>query len=532
MEKNKFIQAIVNGTSIDGVHFDEDIEILNSKSSRTSAKLYNSSFKKFVFPPVHYNDYTISQCVIETLVLKNVSIKSLRILDCRIKRLKIEKGFNGTILEIQETNDLEIIDIQGAAITNININNSNLKNFKIEGTANDHITVSNNKPENQIHHVSLKGKIPNFTISDVTINIVECNSLSGSIKITSCDTSNLIISKDAVINSLEISECKLGTIAAEGIVNNLSLLGGSFESIKLNKPFGNINTYMGRESKEDCKIICLDLCGVGGCLQLNSVELERLLLNDFVSSKQSHLRFVTITKSLQLENSSFENVKFHNVNLNTTSIRFINSSLMGSELTNLLWPDRYKLYEYHKELKGTNFKRKLDVLAPLKESYRQLKVLSLTQHNKIDAISFQKHELKIYWEIVNMKTFRSIRLPGFGNWLILFTNWLFSDFGQSIRRPIVWLLIFHSLFIYRILVSFDLGIIPQIDPALWDADAIRTGWGLYLNLLSPLHSSEINNRFINESRSIFGASDFFMRLSSGYFIYYFIRATRKYNTSI
>jgi hypothetical protein len=76
-----------------------------------------------------------------------------------------------------------------------------------------------------------------------------------------------------------------------------------------------------------------------------------------------------------------------------------------------------------------------------------------------------------------------------------------------------------------------LKIAKEISFVNYDWSSTIKVFGYFLNFLSPAHSSTIND-FYGKELSLFGTADFFMRISSAYFIFYFLRATRKFNFSV
>lgn len=531
MTPHDFVRAIVNGHPIDGVSVEGDINILNVSSSRDKSSLSDCHLTRFNFPPVSYNVYEFIACTIDTLELNNVSIGSLSLERCKINKLIIKSDFKGRLLNIRN-NDINTIRIEEPSLRQILVKENSLESLIIKGKEGCNVEIANLDKNKEIDYIKFEGDLPTIRITSAKIRTIACESKTNNIMLTKAIISNQLMFQNSVQSHLVFEECNINELSILNATGESKFFGGVFGVMKFATTFSKLYLDKGKSSpNDDCKIDKLDLCNTQGCISIRSARILDLLLNNFTALPQSEFHFVKITSSLLIESSTIEKVKFHNVDLSKASIRFLNSSLAGSDLINVQWPNEYNLYEYSNDLKDKSYEQKLTTLWPLKESYRQLKVLSLDQHNKIDALAFQKHELKIYWRIVHIKTFNN-NLRGFGNWLILFTNWIFSDFGQSIRRPIGWLLLFHALFMYGIFECYDLGIVLECDPIQWDLEATQTGVGLFLNLLSPVHSSEIKNQFMSESKSILGTLDFFMRISSGYFIYYFIRATRKYNLSV
>ncbi len=376
------------------------------------------------------------------------------------------------------------------------------------------------------------GNIPELKVKQLRIRQLISAAASNLIGIEFAAINEVVLNQGACTN-LEITRCQLGSLTATNTTQNTKISGGTVDQIKFSKNFTSFRLQKTEnDPAEDCRIAVMDLCNTAGEVDFKSSTISKLFLDGFTSGKDSKFQHVTVTDSLFMQSSSFENARFHNVNFSNASIRLLNSSLSGCELINVEWPRNYELYEYSRDLNGKNTREILNVLWPMKECYRQLKVLSLDQHNKIDALSFQMHELKIYWKIVDIKFWNDFKWRDVGNWVVLGTNRLFSDFGQSFGRPLLWLLIVHSLLFYLLITTFNLGIRPEPNFSLWSSDAFIAGLGMYLNLISPVHSSEITNQLTSDAIPIFGSIDFLMRFFNGLFIYYIIRASRKFNTSL
>lgn len=145
-------------------------------------------------------------------------------------------------------------------------------------------------------------------------------------------------------------------------------------------------------------------------------------------------------------------------------------------------------------------------------------MVSLNANDKYNALIFLKNEMNQIWKATNLR-----KRDDIGNWLILGSNKLFSDFGQSLGRPLAWLFGVHSVLYFVLIMTVDLPVKLTMDFDEMSLAAFWEGAGIYLNLLSPVHSDTI------KGASIFGVTDFFMRLSAGFFLYYFLRSTRKFN---
>ncbi|PCJ86156.1 MAG: hypothetical protein COA57_06460, partial [Flavobacteriales bacterium] len=151
----------------------------------------------------------------------------------------------------------------------------------------------------------------------------------------------------------------------------------------------------------------------------------------------------------------------------------------------------------------------------LREVYRQLKNLCKAQSNYIDALGFYRNEYAAYWKYIkaNKKevSFEDRFLVGLGRHV--------SNFGQSFIRPLIWLIIMHGI-LFLLLVIFNYKGFNFSFNHSWNS--FREGFGEYWYLLNPVH------RFTDDMAGGLKTIDFLMRLSSGFFIYHIIRASRKF----
>lgn len=317
-------------------------------------------------------------------------------------------------------------------------------------------------------------------------------------------------------------------------------------------------------------------------IDLNSTYFETLILR----------QLKTNSNRLLLEQLEFDNLEIHNCILDNTLINLVNldhdgkikikkSSLSQAVIHSITWPRTYRVFEepeINLDIKGGLQSQLLDHYADLREVYRQLKVLSLKADNKIDGKLFMISELRIYYMLISLTvlsklhTFKIIhRIPlnlvimilfpfyfiqipllwpfrklvgvkeyrdniifkweNFGNWLILHTNSVFSGFGESLSKPIFWLIAFHSLLFLALIKQFpEIGIKADFaNLQNHDWKVFWEGFDIWINLISPVHSSKIPNLDKSTEVPIFSTTDFAIRACSGYFIFYFLKATRKFN---
>lgn len=281
---------------------------------------------------------------------------------------------------------------------------------------------------------------------------------------------------------------------------------------------------------------------------VKSSTVQALMIRNISSDLE--LDTVDIEKVLSIINSAFdENVIFQNVNLYNASIIISGSSITRAKFHSIRWMKDYDIDTLEYLDKNQSYNDYETSLWFLRESYRQLKVISLGFENKIDAKHFQTNELATYYRELTLKTFGAIRQyktnflkaisdlfkrtikrqfwNNLSRWFLLCTNKLFSHFGNSYIRPLIFLFGVHFIFIWKGLDLFRTKI-NWINPdwiVTWKAI------GLYLYSISPVHPIELKDIYGMPIQSNLTA-DFFMRICAGYFIYYFLKATRQYNFNV
>lgn len=225
-----------------------------------------------------------------------------------------------------------------------------------------------------------------------------------------------------------------------------------------------------------------------------------------------------ITEELKLSHSNLGKLALNSVKLeNSCDVTITNTNLIDVAFSSFRWNSKYMLCE-------TKTGSRLESYIDLRESYRQLKANYFKNHNRIEALEFQKHELRIHYKILSATKWSSSR--DLGNYLIVGSNKLFSDFGQNIWKPLLFLFGFHLvLFNGLLFFNSDLGYHAGFPI---DCDATLNAAGLYFETLLPTHTTKVRGILGNDV-SIGGFLDFAIRILSGYFIFYFISASRKYH---
>ena len=142
------------------------------------------------------------------------------------------------------------------------------------------------------------------------------------------------------------------------------------------------------------------------------------------------------------------------------------------------------------------------------ETYRQLKAASIANHNQIEALAFYRNEMKLYWKLVRIEG----GIPWYDRALVFVNRWS-SDFGQNWFLPLFWMFLFALLFYSSFLDWNYFG----NNWSGWDE------FGQFWVVFNPVHKTP---DYINTGPGLF--TEFIMRVFTGYFIYHFIKASRKF----
>lgn len=522
----------------------------------------------------HIDELVFRDSIIETFehsIKHRALVKNMKFVNCVINRLNLQVGDNSGVI-------IEFINC-----------------FIIDGTFKLSITSEIKLVQSTFRRIGIDGELKN-------VSLEECwDRGRGS------NTNNLVIDGSPLEVKLYLSYCGVVSLSPKSIdqivINSCGIKGlqtspMDTSPIKRIRTFEIANSPIARINLSTISIDHLEIIGMGYLynddrtfdeIRLCDLEFKHINIIDIEISSLKFIRLRTdgesqltlkevLIGSFEVDNCILSGAEFQKVDISEGTTGIWESSLTDVVIHSIKWPKDYKIRPIKNE-------DPLKTYDDLRESYRQLKVLSNKADNKIDAKFFLSNEIDSYYRYMTIKIFGrasayklmwvplvSLIVPiaysfsllmavtivfpitlftkagtklhaqyhhlksklwDFGDWLILHTNAVFSDFGKSISRPVAYLLLFHLLFITLLLVNKgdELGLV--IDFRHGTADAFWKGFSIYVNLLSPVHDSKIPMPFSPEKEiSIFGTIDFFMRLSAGYFIYYFLRATRKFNFSV
>ena len=317
------------------------------------------------------------------------------------------------------------------------------------------------------------------------------------------NVSILSIEDTARISSFECFGCNIHGISIDANVNIgvFTMTVGAIKSLEfqgtIEKVFLSLSIgTLGIPTTKAIKEVIIEECNI-----------QRFHMTDVIDSELSIVIYDSqIQEEWHMEYSLIKELKVFNMRFSQNSkLYFDNTILTAYAFSNIIWPKGFKLYSYVEE--------PTEAHRSLKETYKQLKQAMIRDGNYMDALAFYHNEMEEYRAFV-----KGNDLVKGEDKFILFISWLFSNHGQSFVRPLAWLLGMHLLFFF-IAIGLNYNDFYFTWPHEW-----ASTWGLvgsYFYLLNPVHKlPDVSGGML--------ILDFFMRLSSGFFIYHIIRASRKF----
>lgn len=261
-----------------------------------------------------------------------------------------------------------------------------------------------------------------------------------------------------------------------------------------------------------------------GSVRFNELTIEDSKIFD-VTIKSFYWNQVWFKDKLTIERCDLSGLKIANVRWldrsKKVSDSFIDKKVSWFYSIRKRWFDRFESNEDHIEnfycIREFCFGRLNDydeddlrALQHERETYRQLKAASSANQNQIESLDFLKNEMRLFW--------KEIRINGGINWgdrILVFVNRIVSDFGQNWWLPLIWLFGIHFLLLLTLFYG-DWEIILNSHKKV-------SFFGEFITTLNPIHQMP---EYVNTDWG--KVSDFSMRIFSSYFIFHFIRASRKF----
>lgn len=320
---------------------------------------------------------------------------------------------------------------------------------------------------------------------------------------------------DLIINSSTISEIELGGKELSRL-NSVSILNANkiskiqFANLEIRKI--NFSVLANETEIFNCSLnsICLNKVRNSGNLKLlNCKSLS-------ISNKMSHF-IITESNLGKAEFFQFDFSSFDEVNI-------INSVLNECLFVNTTWANNIKTYAgdqmdlYLKDRISIRQGKKIDntetihQLKNKREVYKQIKYALSKQGDYVNEQLFHTLEMNTYNKILPW-TYNNISTK-----TILYLSSVTSLYGQSLLRPVIFLVLINSILISLINFDNNLHFIPIEQISFKDILKPTSQLFWYSN---PFHKAE-------EFKGIQIILDTLIRIVSSYSIYNIIRATRRF----
>lgn len=342
------------------------------------------------------------------------------------------------------------------------------------------------------------------TNSLVTRNKLVCNS----IYIDSPDAELIIIECHNFVRNIEVRNVR--NLSCSSNFGKIIIISNDFESIDFSSDYKNQDEVL--TCITDLEVISDNM---KGALLLNGVKIQNLKFTSVLSQSG-----VLQINNAEIENTSFLDSTFKNIYWNNVSfqkkLQIENSDLSSLKYANIDWiPDtkfsctdlQFDQVFYNKDDKQ-EIKENIKLLRNDREVYRQLKSAATSMQNHIDSMEFHRLEMRLYWKDIRFTKSTSLQ----NRVLVFFDRWV-SDFGQNWWLPIIWLFFVHFI-LFMCIFQWSLSC---------EIENFKNGLGEYFTLLNPIHKTP---DYINTGMGLF--TEFWMRALNGFFIYHFVRATRRY----
>jgi hypothetical protein len=506
---DEFTQLSTHSTDLSSLNIEDDIDI--TMLSNTFKTFQNVFFKALVIKSQNKqtNSLYFSGCSIESLLLTDLSIKHIHFDNCRVKTLVFFSGFSEEF-RISTSNEQASSGYQSIVIgngvrslKNLFIGNASVDSLDLQGR------IGTVKVDNcSINKINGIGASHEFSLSTVTngdLYNLESDGSVESVSISKCD-----------VKKLNLKNCKAGTLSIyAGFIDEIELKPKSCSDVAIrgisffDKDFG--------QTTPSHRINKISLSNWKN-IKETTFFFAFLQLKEFSAHEINYLNnalfdTISVSENFTIMDSTLIKCRFHKVKLRDCKIHLFDTFLQDCDLVNVKWPERHLINEAVDSYSQYE---------SIREVYRQLKKVSLSQNDKIGALEFQTNEMRMHYSHLYTKPNKTLR--DYGNFLIVGTHKWASDFGQNIWKPILFLFAFHLLF-FALLSVLELQIYPSV---------FRIDWSLtyemfnaYFITILPTHSPTLLIQ--GGEQNIGGWLDFIIRVSSGYFLFYFIYSSRKYH---
>lgn len=350
------------------------------------------------------------------------------------------------------------------------------------------------------------------------------------------------VSYESQGSSLVLRQCNLPELKIDSPqIQHITLAGNTtIDRLTMTGIFKS-NFHIHAEEKhtaQNLKIGLLDLSVLSilndFSVSINNVEIAQMRFNHSANYGKFGFHNASFKNEFSLINSQVGAFSLNNVKFSPScSIQIHETQLLDATVTNVDWGAFFQLDELNNKPQYDN---ELDFQRSLQESYRQLKEVLQKSSNKIASLEFQRHELDKQLQVLAITkhqtkfstTNKNLLWKTWGNYFILWTHKKASNFGQDVLRPFLLLFAFHLVWFNIFLLVNKVEYAPFY--VNWNLDATCKGISDFFYTLLPTHGSTLTSFSTAKEVPIIGFWDLIMRVSSGYFIFYFITAARKYHS--
>ena len=200
---------------------------------------------------------------------------------------------------------------------------------------------------------------------------------------------------------LTIHECKQATLK---VVSCESIVYDFLENLTIENNIIKKEIKVTNVERSTISLSTMVKCTISrfekGSVSFRDVKFDELLISH-TNTVDAHLEFndVKILQLLKIFDSVLDSTVFNRFNLENARFSFQRSSIETAKYFSVKWMKSFKV-----ELNAfEDSEDKLSALWDLREAYRQLKVVCIDSHNKLDALNFQKAELRTHYDEVTTR---------------------------------------------------------------------------------------------------------------------------------
>jgi len=415
------------------------------------------------------------------------------------------QNFQDITLNFQNNYPYEIV-IENCNFQNLSIESGNFKdrfiirnsNFKIltfsGGKFNQGLYLNNCEISGPLGFVRGQKEVPN--ISSLSLSYNSASQIN--------------------IDNLDLEYISLSKNKAKTIVISHSLIIPATANTPFRHLYGKIK-YLNFDLEEKTKLITdyleVDSVKFRGTLNnaeviMNMMKIKKLSFENFVKTNSGFVNLFKVDpldneSSIIIHNSFLGNSTFNDCNFKDFEKFLISNSHFSDIIyNNTTWPKSIGINKQG-SYTSINFTKEQEKIQ-LREAYRQLKLASARQGDKLQESIFYRKEM-IYLN-------KTLPFKNIGTKITLYLGYISNNHKNSWLLPISLLLLFNAFFTVL----------------LWSVDIynLRFDWNTFFNLMNPAHkfeSLELEKHF--NLLSI----DFISRIVTSFLIYQVIAAFRRLN---